>query len=70
MKRRKEKLVLVLRVEPAYGAGPRYLIAVAGKMIVRLPINQGVPKHSAIEIMRRELAKRIYDLLDQITADL
>lgn len=59
----------VLRVEPAIGTQPRFIVAVAGKMSVRLPINKGVPAKCAKEIMRRELDRRLYDLLDQITTD-
>ncbi len=69
MKRKGENLQPVLVIEPAFGTGPRFAVLHAGAMRVRLPINRGVPAHSASEIMRREIAKRIYELLDQITTE-
>lgn len=56
------------RIEPAVGSQPRIFVAQAGRLSVRLPINPGVPVHSAKVILRREMARRLYDLLDALTA--
>ena len=69
LERKKETLEPQLRIEPAYGTRPRIFVVQAGEMSVRLPINNGVPKHAATHIMRREMVKRLFDLLDQLTTE-
>lgn len=56
------------RIEPAVGSRPRIFVAQAGRLSVRIPINPGVPAHSAEVILRREMARRLYDLLDVLAS--
>jgi hypothetical protein len=62
-----ENLEPVCRVEPAYGTRGRTFVIQAGTLSVRLPVNKGVHENLVHPLMKREVARRIYDLLDALT---